>query len=76
MVVPSMIHGVTSDGANHNFGDYLWDPGSIFFNMGYILTNLEIGNGRKRGWFTLRHCMSWKRDSSWGGICQVHVSIV
>ena len=34
--------------------------------MGDSLPDSESGNGRRRGWFILLHCMSWKRDNSWG----------
>ena len=38
------VHWVTRNGANSNFCHYWWDPGSIWVNMSYRLTNLESEN--------------------------------
>ena len=70
------VHRITRDYANHNFGDYYWYPGCISVNMSYSLTDLDSGNGRKRGCFILICCLIWKIDSIWGGISWVHVHIV
>ena len=70
------VHGVTRDDSNHNFGDYLWYPGSNLANISYCVHNFEIGNGRNIGCFILLHCMSCKRYSSWWYICRVPVHLV
>ena len=70
------VHWFTKYGANHNFGDYCWDQIFIWVNMIGSLSNLESRNRRKRGWFILLICLSWRRDSSWGGIHQIHGRIV
>ena len=44
--------------------------------MSYRFKELEIGENRERGWFILLHCLSWKIDSSWGVIRQVHIYLV
>ena len=45
----SEVHRVTRYGANQNFGDNLWDTGSVLVNMSYSLSDLESGYGRERG---------------------------
>ena len=70
------VHGVTSYGANHNFGDNLWDLGSVWFNMSYSFPNLESEDGREGGWFVLLCCLGWKIDISWEKNCRVHGQLV
>ena len=70
------VHGVTRDGANYDFGDYFWDPGSILVSMSYRFPDLKTVNRINRSWFVLIICLSWKIESSWGEINRVHVNIV
>ena len=44
--------------------------------MSYSFPNVENCKIRKKGWIVLIHCLSWKRDSSWGGFFRVHVYLV
>ena len=57
------VYGVTKDVADHNFGYYLWDPGSIWVNMSNILPDLYNGNDRKKGCFILLCCLIREKDS-------------
>ena len=40
------VHWITSDGANHKFGDNLWDTETVGINVSYGLTSLEGGYSR------------------------------